>query len=310
MLLVLRMLTNQTIKIPLQLFPFPKCTFQQGNGAFSNPVPLKIRVLDPGGVLQGRTGLITMGDNKENVNVGDDPGQNILTPPVPNPAETLTNKVISHFLTHWDTFKKNCLKEVTSLDVLLNDPAHGLVKKVDTLETGFTDLSQRVGTLESNRAPSGAALDPALAARVKSLEKKFNTLAEIKADGEVILKHPDIEDIKEDLHMVKEDIETITGFMHLMSKEVKSPQHKTNLNSAKLMRNTLIFGGVCMRDEESPLDAITAFVNNFLQLFPSDDDILEAEALGNGYTKWVEKKGMEITFPPAYQSQMLRSFCK
>ena len=256
----------------------------------------------------------------------NDSGKGNTDPELPqedvnDPAAQLTTAVITHFSSHWETFKSKCLEDVTNLAVLLRDPDKGLVKKVSTLEKNVTALNTRVTKLES--APSKVTTDPrveefitlcdktnknGLPKQLENLEKKVNTFAEIREDGEVVLKHPEITDIKEELSDLKEDVETITGFMHTMSKEVKSLRHRANMNSAKLMKNTLIFGGVRYQEEEPAYDALVMFLNNFMQLFPGDDDILDAERMGSGYTRWVEKKSMEITFPAPIKARCTEAF--
>ena len=108
--------------------------------------------------------------------------------------------------------------------------------------------------------------------------------------------------------MVKEDIETIGGFLHTISKEVKSLHHRATMNSAKLMRNTLIFGGVRSTDGEPPLDSLKVFLNNFLQIIPQDEDMWDIEKLGTGYTCWVPVKQREIWFPPPIKAKCTESF--
>ena len=91
------------------------------------------------------------------------------SPPTPSPAQELTNKVIAHFTSHWEAFKNDCLDDVTSLSQLLNDPENGLVKKVSTLETNYTDLQSRVNVLETDRPQSVA---DSVLQRIQSVENK------------------------------------------------------------------------------------------------------------------------------------------
>ena len=257
---------------------------------------------------------------------GGEPDNTPVPPPTPSPAQELTSKVIAHFTSHWDTFKKDCLDDVTSLSELLNDPEKGLVKKVSTLETNYTDLQSRVTVLETDR-PQESSVNDSVLERIQSvenkcdplradsipfqvsiLEEKMDRIAEINDDGEVLLKHPDVEDIREDLAVVKEDIETIGGFLHTISKEVKSLHHRATMNSAKLMRNTLIFGGVRSTDEEPPLDSLKLFLNNFLRIIPQEEDMWDIEKLGTGYTRWVPAKQCEMWFPAPIKAKCTESF--
>ena len=62
------------------------------------------------------------------------------------------------------------------------------------------------------------------------------------------------------------------------------------MNSAKLLKNTLIFGGVLSTEDQPPLDALKVFLKNFLQIEPADEDMWDIAKLGIGYTQWVAKK--------------------
>ena len=61
------------------------------------------------------------------------------------------------------------------------------------------------------------------------------------------------------------------------------------------MRNQLIFGGVKNVQDEPAMDSLKTFLHNIMKLTPENRDILDAECLGNGYSKIVQEK--EIFFP-------------
>ena len=123
---------------------------------------------------------------------------------------------------------------------MLNDSEKGLVKKVSTLENNYVNLSSCMDVLEKGDTPtaedsSGSPFIThlqnveklcdvktvgSLPLQVSLLESKVDTFVEISEDGEVLLKHLEIAEIKEGLEGVKEDIDALSDFMHLLSKEV------------------------------------------------------------------------------------------
>ena len=257
------------------------------------------------------------------------------TPPQPPTlGEELTTNVINHFTSHWETFKSDCLSDVTQLNTLLT----GLDTRVTTLETNYTGLNSRVDILENkakrinNKTPAftdeGQVLDrikkledqgaqkttvalpdsSPVFSRLQVLESKMDKLVDLTENGDIVLKHPEFTEMKEDAAATRDDVETLSGFMHLMSKEVRSLDHRATMNSAKLMKNTLIFGGVISQEEADPEESLNTFLMNFLQIAPQQEDMWDIEKLGNGYKRWVPARQEEIWFPAPIKAKCMETF--
>ena len=63
-------------------------------------------------------------------------------------------------------------------------------------------------------------------------------------EGEVILKASNFTELQEEVEASQRDVSTLSGYVHIMGKEMTALEHKTTMNVAKLMRNTLIIGGL------------------------------------------------------------------
>ena len=107
---------------------------------------------------------------------------------------------------------------------------------------------------------------------------------------------------------MQRDVGTISGYMHIIDRNVKSIDQISTLNAAKLMRNTLIFGGVRSTEDQPPLEALTTFLNNILHIPPGPDDIIELTKMGSGYTCWVPDENQEVHFPPPIKAKCTEAF--
>ena len=152
-----------------------------------------------------------------------------------------------------------------------------------------------------------------LPAKVKALEEKNKKLQETldeiaftDDEGMVHLKHDDILEMKAHIDNLRRGQETAAGFLHITRKQVEDLDSKVNVNTANRMRNTLIFGGVRVNDDEPVIDAVKRFLTNLMNLSPKGHDVLEAEQLGKGYSRIV--KGKEINFPPTVRARCSENF--
>ena len=132
-------------------------------------------------------------------------------------------------------------------------------------------------------------------ADIAKLQCDIDKIADFSGEDAVI-KMEDVNELKGDVFYTQKDIETISGFIHLMGRNIDSLEHRTTMNLAKHMRNQLIFGGVKSSANQEPLAALTTFLRNIIKIVPEDSDILEANYLGEGYKKTIRDK--EINFPP------------
>ena len=270
-------------------------------------------------------------DEKENVrdtSAGVPPLPEGGTPPPATTGNPVADVVIDHFTQHWETFKQGFKMDLDLISTTLNDPTVGLVTRVTNCETVTANLHTRVQTLEAapkpvpgGPAPLTPALENCLAkveklcsdseetgflTRLCHLDQKLQKVAEIKEDGEIILTSPDIQELRADVSLLRKDVDTISGFMHVMSRELKAVDHRATMNAAKLIRNNLIFGGVRSNEDQPAEDALTAFLTNILQVPPGQDDIIEAEKLGKGYSRWVD--GEELHLPPPIRARCMEVF--
>ena len=163
----------------------------------------------------------------------------------------------------------------------------------------LTHLTNRVTTLESQCSKD----DTGLPLKIKQLEAKQAAMEEViqaiaykNPQGEINLKHKDIVNLQRTSKKLAQDQQTTAGFLHITRKNVCSISEKVNMNLAKIMRNTLIFGGVRSTEEETAMTAVKRFLTNLMELNPRSADLLEAEFLSKGYTRRV--KGKDINFPP------------
>ena len=208
----------------------------------------------------------------------------------------------------------------------IDNPKTGIKTRVTKLETATVNLNNRVKIIEDARKDvGGAAGTRGYENRLVTLEnlcnvrsatgfsKKINKItedlikvAEIREDGEVILKPPALDDLKIEVATLKRTMETVKGYVHTLSKEVKSVDRRAVMNSAKLMKNTLLFGGVRCMENQSPGDALQDFLENRMQIVPEPGDVMEANTLGREFKKWVGDN--EIVIPPPIKAQCTEGF--
>ena len=87
---------------------------------------------------------------------------------------------------------------------------------------------------------------------------------------------------------------------------MESMDSRVIANTANSMRNSIIFGGVRVQEEESVVEAVKRFLSTFMNLTPRNYDIYDAEQLGKGYTKVI--RGREINFPPPVKARCSEYF--
>ena len=124
----------------------------------------------------------------------------------------------------------------------------------------------------------------------------MNEIAMKDEEGMVHLKHETVTNLLNDVGRAQHMLDIIVGFLHITQKKVDSLEHQTAENAAKLMKDTIIFGGVHVIDEESEIDAVKRFITNLMGITVHSRDILAAEQMGRGYTRIVQ--GKKINFPP------------
>ena len=185
--------------------------------------------------------------------------------------KSIADQVMDHFTSHWETFKTAFKQDLDSLTRTVYDEESGLVPRVQILEQSTNSLETRVSVLED-----AASIDPpptsSLQSRIEKLEKLASTtdpagfgariakleeseaagfgtrLAKLEENqkkimveddlGEMQIKIPD--EMQLDVGVLRRDVDTISGFMHIMGRNIKSVEHKVNLNAAKLMRRSAI----------------------------------------------------------------------
>ena len=234
-------------------------------------------------------------DGPENTSAED----NIVQIKPSEPQNNIADQVINHFTSHWDKFKEGFRTDLDKLVNTVGDKKTGLVKKVGKLEAQFTSLENRVLNLQT-AAEGRDTTETDIVSRLESLEKKFEQITDTN-EGELVVKMPDLEDMESDIGILRRDVNTISGYVHVMDRSIKSVDHKSTMNAAKLMRNTLIFGGVRSTAEQSAEEALRIFLNNILKVKPGQDDIIEASKLGTGYKRLVDNE--ERNFPPPIRAR-------
>ena len=125
----------------------------------------------------------------------------------------------------------------------MGDSKGGLVKRV-------TDLETDVQNLKTAPHPPAATGDAETAAKLKtlaenhdSLKLKFKKIVHESQDGMVNLKTADFQALKEEIIASQRNIATLSGYVHIMGKEITYLDHRTTMNAAKLMKNNIIVGG-------------------------------------------------------------------
>ena len=277
----------------------------------------------------------TLDSNKDNNEVGVAPETSSPGTPagtsgtnspasVPTSAKSLADQVIAHFSARWDVYTTGLSDDIATITKTLQDEADGLVPRVQSLETKNATITQRVGALET-ASKTPATIDASFARRLTAVEKlcsstdpqglgtklnaiqdKLDKIADVNSDGGVTLKIEDINYLQSEVGILRNDVDTMGGYIHTKGRNLQSVEHKTTMNTAKLMRNTLIFGGVRSSEDQSATDALKVFLVNILQVPPGPEDIFEAVKLGRGYTKWVVD--CEIHFPPPIRARCSELF--
>ena len=132
--------------------------------------------------------------------------------------------------------------------------------------------------------------------QVLELVSILNEIAVKDEEGTVHFKHETITDLLNDVGRAQYVLDIIVGFLHITCKKVDSLEHQTAETAATLMKDSIIFGGVRMIDEESAIDAVKRFITNLMGITVRSRDILAAEQMGKGYSRIIN--GKEINFPP------------
>ena len=141
---------------------------------------------------------------------------------------------------------------------------------------------------------------------ITKLQGLINQIATIE-DGKVTsIKMDDIAEFKTEAFYNQKDLHLVAGFMHHMERKIGDLDHRSNMNRAKLMCNTLIFGGIRSTEEEPALDALKKFLHNIMKIKTKDSDIMFAEFLGSGYTRVIRDK--EIQFPAPVRARCTEKF--
>ena len=293
----------------------------------------------------GNTGVELTNENAE-VNVT--PPSPPLKSQLSETLAPIADVVIDHFSSRWDDFKDGFKSDLSKLSFTVNDKAEGLVTRVENLEATvngkqggkslvqqISDLSSRVTSVEQSPATPTASTQvrsKSLDARVTKLEKECITednglnlsikniradIATLRADldkiadfskQDPIIKTSDMGDVKADVYYALRDLETVSGEVHVLGNKVRSIQHRSTMNAAKLMHNQLIFGGVKNRHGAPAEMALKTFLKNIMKLVPDEEDILEAEALGSGYKKRIWNR--DIHFPPPIRAKCSEYFAQ
>ena len=199
------------------------------------------------------------------------------------------------------------------------------------LEDRLTNLSTRIQKVENldpafTKAPSGSVtvhlakveaactcLDKGLPLKIAEMGTEITQLkglidqiATIESGQVTSIKTDDIAELKTEAFYNQKDLRLVAGFMHRMERKVDDLDHRSNMNKAKLMRNTLIFGGVRSTEEEPALDALKKFLHNIMKIKTKSSDIMFAEFLGSGYTRIIREK--EIRFPAPVRARCTERF--
>ena len=170
-------------------------------------------------------------------------------------------------------------------------------------------IKNQLDTLEEKCTTPGAGLCKDVSTvqtQVTELVSIMNEIAMKDEEGMVHLKHETVTNLLNDVGRAQHMLDIIVGFLHITQKKVDSLEHQTAKNAAKLMKDTIIFGGVCVIDEESEIDAVKWFITNLMGITVRSRDILAAEQMGRGYTRIVQ--GKEINFPPPVKVRCTERF--
>ena len=207
------------------------------------------------------------------------------------------------FTSSWTKFTNDFEKNLTHLTQTVGDSKGGLVKRVSDLESEVKTLKATPLTNTGDVAVNGQRLTQLqdLANKYEELKAKFEKIVQETPEGSFILKTADFVELQDDLVASQRDIATLSGYVHIMGKEITYLDHKMLMNAAKLMKNNIIVGGVRTSPNHPPKEAFMAFLHNLMHINPQDHDVWEVEVLGEGYTKWVQDK--EIQFPPPLRAR-------
>ena len=246
-------------------------------------------------------------------------------------GKIVVKAVIGHFSSRWDTFIKGMEDDFKKFTKTLDDLTEGLVVRMKSVEKTVSEITDgkdgqkglsetlqnfetRISSIEANNddSPKEQTKQQSMITteklkeiddKIENLEKEnsrlkaiVDDLAEIDEKKTVKLKHFDFVEMKVDIEHLKYFQETTTGFLTITEKRIDSMDSRVIANTANSMRNSIIFGGVRVQEEESVVEAVKRFLSAFMKLTPKAYDIYDAEQLSKGYTKVV--KGREINFPP------------
>ena len=211
------------------------------------------------------------------------------------------------FTSSWTKFTNDFKKNLTHLTQTVGDSKGGQVKRVSDLESEVKTLKATPLTNTGGEAVDGQRLTQLqdLANKYEELKAKFEKIVQETPEGGFTLKTADLMELQEDFAASQRDIATLSGYVHIMGKEITYLDHKTLMNATKLMKNNIIVGGVRTSPTHPPKGAFMAFLHNLLQINPQDYDVWEVEVLGEGYTKWIQDK--EIQFPPPLRARCSES---
>ena len=107
-----------------------------------------------------------------------------------------------------------------------------------------------VQNLKTTPHQPAATGDAGTAAKLKTLTKNYDSLklklekiVQESPDGTICLKTADFQALKEEFITSQRDVGTLSGYIHIMGKEITYLDHRTTMNAAKLMKNNIIVGG-------------------------------------------------------------------
>ena len=160
----------------------------------------------------------------------------------------------------------NCLtKKVENLESSVKDIQKGKEGK-SAVWTALKDFDARLQAVETSNkcvlestGATGAMVNPEIKDGLKKLEDaqkkvdlQLHQLISVNEEGMVSIKHEDFLDVQDDVFGNHQNMETMSRLIHLMGKWITSLDHRATMNTAKLMRNTLIFKGVRCYNREPP----------------------------------------------------------
>ena len=226
-------------------------------------------------------------------------------PPSPATQEDAVDpvaaQVIENFLSHWEKFKDGMAKDLKSLVTTVCDPKTGLVKHVRELE-------REVDSLKKTHSPGATTAGQVttqqfqeLSQQYVALQAQLNQIAEVNPDGSITLRAAELLAMRDTIDTHSRQITIILGYIHIMEREITNLDHKTTINVAKLIQNTIIAGGVCTSMTIPPREAFLAFLHNLLHIKPRPGDLMEVDALGGRFTKMIND--VEVTFPPPLRAR-------